>query len=92
MNRPQFGSLVREYRLKRGMTQSELAAELGYTNPQFVSLVERDQSKAPLSMLGQLIVVLEIPEEEVQSLLMNHYRSYIDSELSMGIKTAKRRK
>lgn len=90
-NRPQFGALVKEYRLKRGLTQMELASQLGYSNPQFVSLVERDQSKAPLSMLGQLIVVLGIPESEVQELLLNNYRIYVEEELSQGIREAQQR-
>lgn len=89
--RPNLGSLIKDYRLKLGFTQTELAEKLGYNNPQFISLVERDQSKAPLSMIGQLVVVLGIPENEIQELIVENFRDFVHEQISVGIKEAKQK-
>lgn len=88
MTKAQFGLLIRDARLKKGWTQADLARELGYENPQFISLLERNQSKVPLRVLGQLIVLLELSEPEVISSLMTEYQREIMSELSQGKKLA----
>lgn len=88
MTNPQFGQIIREARLKKGWTQADLARELGYENPQFISLLERNQSKVPLRVLGQLIVLLNISEAEVVSSLMTIYQHEIMDELTQGKKLA----
>lgn len=88
MKRIQFGGLIRDYRLKKGWTQAELARELGYDSPQFISLLERDQSKAPLYVLGQLIVLLGIPESDIIESLVTHYQEELKLQLNKGKKLA----
>lgn len=88
MKRINFGTLIRDYRLKKGWTQAELARELGYDSPQFISLLERDQSKAPLYVLGQLIVLLGIPENEIVENLVSHYQEELRGQINKGKKIA----
>lgn len=88
MKRPLFGNLIREYRLKKDWTQAQLAEALGYETPQFISLIERDQSKVPVNVLGQLIVLLGIPEDEVIKRLVKSFQDEILSQINKGKKIA----
>lgn len=91
MNETHFelGNLIRGYRNQKEMTQLELARKLGYDSTQFVSLFERGLSKVPHNVLGQLIVILGIPEKKVIEILIKAYESNLKSEIQMGKKTAK---
>ena len=71
--RRELGALIREYRVKKNFTQLNLAERLGYDSTQFVSLFERGLSKVPHNVLGQLIVILGIPEKKVLDTLMNAF-------------------
>ena len=88
MKKINFGSIIRDHRIKKGWTQAELARELGYDSPQFISLLERDQSKAPLYVLGQLIVLLGIPEGEIIESLVSHYQEDLRNQINKGKKIA----
>jgi transcriptional regulator with XRE-family HTH domain len=88
MNRLNFGSVIKEYRVKKGWTQAELANQLGYDGPQFVSLLERNQSKPPLYVLGQLIVLLQIPEQEIVTKLVQRFQENVKSQINKGKKMA----
>jgi transcriptional regulator with XRE-family HTH domain len=84
-----IGNLVRQYRQKSTLTQMELAVKLGYNTPQFVSLFERGLSKIPLETLGQLVVLLKIPEKRIMKLLVTGYESEIHEKISTGKKSAR---
>jgi transcriptional regulator with XRE-family HTH domain len=83
-----IGSIVREYRVKSGMTQMDLAEKLGYDSPQFVSLFERGFSKVPVDTLGQLVSILGIPEKVVLGLLLADYENEVKSKLAEGKRKA----
>ncbi len=84
-----LGKLIREYRVKANLTQLDLANNLGYESTQFVSLFERGLSKIPLNVLGQLIVILGIPEKKVMETLLKAFETNLRSEIHQGKKTAK---
>ena len=85
----ELGSLIRGYRTQKEMTQLELAKKLGYDSTQFVSLFERGLSKVPHNVLGQLIIILGIPEKKVLDILIKAYENNLKSEIQSGKKTAK---
>lgn len=87
--RRELGALIREYRVKKELTQLNLAEKLGYDSTQFVSLFERGLSKVPHNVLGQLIIILGIPEKKVLDTLMKAYEVNLKFEISSGKKTAK---
>ena len=87
-----FGKIIREHRMAKGWTQLELARKLGYPTANFISLLERDLSKTPLAVLGKLIVLLGIPEKKITDKLVNDFKNYVSKELSVGKKTANKRR
>jgi transcriptional regulator with XRE-family HTH domain len=80
----ELGGLIRNYRIKNNMTQLDLAKKLGYDSTQFVSLFERGMSKVPTNTLGQLIVILGIPEKKVTKVLIDAYQDQLISDISEG--------
>lgn len=80
----ELGNLVREYRLKNNMTQLDLAQKLGYDSTQFVSLFERGVSKIPYQTLGQLIVILGMPEKKVMKSLLSSYEETVREKIESG--------
>lgn len=87
--RRELGAMIRDYRLRKNLTQLHLAQKLGYDSTQFVSLFERGLSKVPVNVLGQLIVILGIPEKKVLDTLMKAYEVNLRSEITSGKKSAK---
>jgi transcriptional regulator with XRE-family HTH domain len=85
----ELGTLIRNYRQNKEMTQLELAQKLGYDSTQFISLFERGYSKVPHNILGKLIVILGIPEKNVLEILIKDYEVNLKSEISLGKKMAR---
>jgi transcriptional regulator with XRE-family HTH domain len=54
-----LGSRIREYRLKRGFTQSQMAEKLNMTEANFSSY-ERDKSTPPTEKLNQIASILGV--------------------------------
>jgi transcriptional regulator with XRE-family HTH domain len=87
----EVANLVKNYRVKSGMTQMDLAHKLGYTSPQFVSLFERGLSKIPLETMGQIIVLLSIPEVKVENILVGIFKKEVLEKISAGKRLASRK-
>jgi transcriptional regulator with XRE-family HTH domain len=68
-----IGEIVKNYRIKAGMTQLELAQKLGYKIPQFISLIENGHSKVPLNIISDLSNILKIPESIILDSLVTTY-------------------
>ncbi len=49
-----LGTFIKEKRLKKGLSQAELADRLGYASPQFVSDWERAVSSPPIKKLPEI--------------------------------------
>jgi transcriptional regulator with XRE-family HTH domain len=79
-----LGALIKEYRLKAGMTQMDLAVKLNYDIPQFISLMENGHSKIPLNILGELIGILKIPEKKAFDFLIETYTAEAKQEILKG--------
>ena len=79
-----LGQMIRDYRIKGNFTQADLAKKLGYGSTQFVSLFERGLSKIPLNVLGQLIILLNIPEKRVVKMLLDRYKKEVRNLIEAG--------
>ena len=65
----EVGEMLRKKRKERGLTQSELANVLGYSNAQFVSNIERGLANIPVSKIRKLSKVLRSSETELYSVV-----------------------
>lgn len=63
MNRKKFGTMLRELREKRGLTQADVSTKLGYTSPQFVSNIERGITSFPEGKVKMFAKVLQVNPE-----------------------------
>lgn len=80
-NATQVAELIKSQRAKLGLTQQQLAAALGYDNPQFISLIERGESKLPSDIFPKVLSVLAIPEARLKKALVKDYEAEIESSL-----------
>ncbi len=81
-----LGQVIKEFRVKADLTQKDLAEKLGYSIPQFISLMENGHSKIPLNILGELISFLKIPEKMVLDILLETYKKEAREQISTGRK------
>jgi transcriptional regulator with XRE-family HTH domain len=72
---------LRQKRLDSGLSQLDVARELGYSSPQFVSNWERGLVSPPLETIAVLIDLYKIPANEVVSKIMTETRTYLESHL-----------
>ncbi len=79
-----WGELLREKRVEKGLTQAELSSKLNYPNPQFISLMERSLSKIPLTTMGRLIDILDLDENFVIAHLIEEYSHTVRTEIKKG--------
>lgn len=89
MNNKAYASIGKALKLARevrGVTQIELARALGYESAQFISLIERNQSKVPLNKLGRACQFLEIGAGQFVDRLTDEYREKILREMESGLK------
>lgn len=83
-----IGELIKNTRLKKKMTQSHLAAALGYKSPQFVSLFERGHAEVPPIIIGKLVRLLGLPEDKIKSFLVERYSYKLKNEIQSGVEEA----
>ena len=73
------GSLIKEYRKTRKMTQRQVADAIGYPNTQFVSLLENEHSKLPEYSASAYCTILKINRATMKKALINEYVKYLES-------------
>ena len=88
-NYKQLGDVIKGFRFKADLTQKELAEKLGYSIPQFISLMENGHSKIPMNVLGELISILKIPEKMVLDILVDSYKKEAKEQISIGKRKSK---
>jgi transcriptional regulator with XRE-family HTH domain len=81
-----IGDLIHLYRTgqkggQKKMSQSDLAAKLGYTTGQFISNIERGLADLPADKLSTVCQLLNIPKEEMCDAVVADYRLHIQSAL-----------
>jgi transcriptional regulator with XRE-family HTH domain len=69
-----LGSLIRQYRVSAGLTQADLAGQLGYRSAQFVSNWERGVSSPPMDVLAQVTDLCKIPKESIVDIIVEETR------------------
>lgn len=79
-----IGAMIKEARISKNITQAELAEQLGFETPQFISLIERGLSKPPLKLIGQVIPILGLNEKLITKMLLDHEENKIKEGLAEG--------
>ena len=82
----EIGEIIKNYRAKAGLTQQELAKQLGYKIPQFISLIENGHSKVPLNIIAELVSILKIPKDLVLDTLVSAYEKEARRHLNKKVK------
>lgn len=75
-------ALVKERRVKKKMTQTQLTKKIGYKNAQFISNFENGLTPVPASTLKKIAKVLSIKREDVREALHHDFDKFIMKELA----------
>ena len=59
-----FGRLMKEYRIKRGLSQEDLATQLNKSRIMIYNY-ERDRNEVPDLVKNKIIEILNIPDKEI---------------------------
>jgi transcriptional regulator with XRE-family HTH domain len=80
---------LRQKRVDSGLSQLDVARELGYSSPQFVSNWERGLVSPPLETIAVLVDLYKIPSSEVVSRILDETRDYLEANLGRSKKKSK---
>ena len=76
-----LGSFLKEKRQETGLTQKDIATEMGYTTPQFISNWERGLIAPPLTTIKKLITLYKCDPTEVYDFIASAQLRILQSEL-----------
>ena len=85
-----LGSFIRKMRLENDYSQAELAANLGYSSPQFISDWERGISSPPVKKLHKLAGLLKVKVDILFDLLVTLATEQLVDSLSKEFKKIKK--
>ena len=74
-----LGSYLKQRRQEVGLSQSEVARELGYSSPQLISNWERQLCHPPLSKLNKITKLYRIKSTQLIELMVRDYENLIQS-------------
>lgn len=77
-----LAELIKTKRIQKGITQRELADELGYTSSQFISNWTRGVSKPPMFQLKKICELLDIKPEVMQEIYIADYKKQLMEAMS----------
>jgi transcriptional regulator with XRE-family HTH domain len=60
----QLGKLIKEFRLRKNLTQEQLAERSGISH-RYVAKIENENKKPSVDVLGNLVHVLDIPTDYI---------------------------
>jgi len=83
---------LRQKRVESGLSQLDVARELGYSSPQFVSNWERGLVSPPLETIAVLVDLYKIPSAEVVGRILEETRDYLEASLGKKAKKSKGKK
>lgn len=79
-----MGIFLREKRELKGLTQAQVASQLGYGSPQFISNIERGVSRVPVKSLKYFIDLYNLQADEVVDLLLEEKRLHLKKALGVS--------
>lgn len=85
-----LGSLLKDKRVEKGITQMALARELGYSSPQFVSNWERGMCSPAFDTLPVICKMLGIPKKEIIEIILDETRNELEANFGRNVKSKAR--
>jgi len=85
-----LSQFLKKKRMEAGLTQSEVASELGYSSPQFISNWERGLANPPVFILRNLTKLYKVPADEMFNKLLSEVERDLHREFYSS-KPARRR-
>ena len=81
-NRERIGSILKNFREAKGLSQRELARALGYMNANFISMIETGRSAPPLGKLLELCEAIDADKAIIAVILKYLYPDAWDATLA----------
>lgn len=78
----EIGKMLRDARLKQGLSQSDVSRLMGYSNAQYISDWERARSPVPMNKLVQVAKVLGIDADKLFDLFVAFSVKRLKTELN----------
>lgn len=78
---PELHLFLKEKRIASQLSQAEVARQLGYSSPQFISNWERGLVLPPLQTMSNLVKLYKLNREDLIERLVQHSRAEIESHL-----------
>ncbi len=85
-HRLKLASFIKKYRTKAGLSQKDLAFQLGYTSAQFISNWERGQAAPPANILAKLVSALDAPKNEIFDIMLQLSKEKLQESLYISKK------
>ena len=76
-----ISDLLKKGRSNAGLSQADVARELGYTSPQFVSNWERGLSSPPVPKLKKLCKMYQLPVEDAYQAMLSSTLQEVERKL-----------
>ena len=84
-----FGEFIRGAREVSGLSQAQVASQLGLKSPQFISNIERGIAPLPRTQVAALSKILKISKDDILDALVEDIRhSYMNAIQEEGVPTA----
>jgi transcriptional regulator with XRE-family HTH domain len=76
-----LGTFLKTKRKKAGLTQKQVADELGYSTAQFVSAWERGEREPPVNAIWRLASLYQISAEKLFNVMLEYRQKMLEQEL-----------
>src|SRR3954465_6490883 len=77
-----LGNYLKEARVKKKLSQWDVAKKMGYTTPQFISNVERGISSPPLNALKMLVDLYDLSPKDLMQVISEEQERILKQNLS----------
>lgn len=74
-----IGRVLTGQRKRVGLSQGDVAKQLGYVNINFISMIESGKSKIPINKIDQLILAYQMNTEFMLVVLRCYYPEYLEA-------------
>jgi len=76
-----LADFVRELREKKGLTQKQVADQMGYSTAQFISSWERGEREPPVNALWTLAEIFEVSAQRLYDVMLEYRTLNIEEQL-----------